>query len=419
MATVVLREGKEKSLWRRHPWVYDSAIASTSGRLSLGATVNVMSHDGQFLAKGAYSPQSVLRVRIWSFDEHQVVDHAFFKNKIQRAIDLRKNAGLGQNPQGALRWIFGEADFLPGCIVDQYANVLVVQFLSAGVEHWKEAIIKALEIHFPDHAIYERSDASGRKREGLENRAGWIKPPAENTETKVCIVEHGLSYWVDVATGHKTGWYLDQANHRQLCAELLKTIKSSSLRVLNTFCYTGGFSLSCLQAAASQQKQIHLYSVDASAEALSLAQQNLELNQFDLSQQQLQWIQSDVFDFLKKIRPPKGQPENPEQGFDLIVLDPPKFAASSKQLEQAARAYKQINLEALRLLKKGGVLLTFSCSGAMSADLFRKVVAGAVADARVNCVLEQTLSQPLDHPIMMSFPEGEYLKGLVLRRVED
>jgi 23S rRNA (cytosine1962-C5)-methyltransferase len=429
MSIVVLHEGKEKSLYRQHPWVYEGAVAKTQGRLNPGATVSVLSHEGKFLAKGAFSPTSTLRVRVWSFDEAEVIDHAFFKRRVVKAVEQRQRNLIGRDLSAkALRWLFGEADGLPGCIIDQYAHVLVIQFLAVGVERWRDAILQAVEYVFPDKVIYERSDASGRSREGLEPKQGWIKPPENPENTRVQITENSLNYWVDVATGHKTGWYLDQANNRALCADWVERLiqekkeNVQSFRVLNTFCYTGGFSLAALEGAKRQAQEIEVVSVDASQDAILLAQANVALNGFDPSSVgKQQWVQADVFDFLKQLRLQRQQAKTPEEElnhlFDLIVLDPPKFASSHKQVEQAARAYKQINLEALRLLKPGGVLLTFSCSGAMDADLFRKVVAGAVADARVSCVLEQTLMQPFDHPVIMSFPEGEYLKGLVLRHV--
>lgn len=431
MSQVILHEGKEKSLWRRHPWVYDNAIAKVEGKTPVGSTVSVISHDGKFLAKGAFSPDSTLRVRLWTLDEHEVIDHAFFKRRVAQAIAHRRCAGFGIDPNGAIRWLFGEADGLPGCIADQYADILVVQFLAAGVERHRQAIISALEQHLsqhrPVHGIYERSDGSGRSREGLSEQSGWIKAPEKTESTRVKIQENGLWYWVDVATGHKTGWYLDQAAQRTLCAELIQQMNTDRVRVLNTFCYTGGFSLSALKGAYASQKHIELISVDASQDALNLAQENMKLNEEETKEwsknASIEWIKSDVFDYLKQCRlnhqAKKAEDSNSsnEGLFDLIVLDPPKFASSSRQIDQAARAYKQINLEALKLLKPGGVLLTFSCSGAIDTSLFRKIVAGAVADARIDCVIEKQLSQPLDHPIHMAFPEGEYLKGLLLRKI--
>ena len=399
MAELVLKFGKERSLARRHPWIYGTAIAKIVGNPSPGDTVTIRSSQGEALALAAYSPSSQLRARVWTFDTSAPLDRIFFEERIRSAIGKRDY--LRERSSG-LRLIFGEADGLPGLIVDQYADWLVVQFLSAGVEFWKHVIVDVLSSVTGCQQIYERSDAAVREREGLETRRGPLLGGEPSSE--ILIVEDGVRYAIDIVKGHKTGFYLDQRDNRLLVAQLVERLIARGLKpsVLNSFSYTGGFSL-----AASKSGAHKVVSVDSSADALRQAKHNANLNGIDSTS--FECVVSDVFDYLKTCQASGAL-------FDIVILDPPKFAPSAIHVEKAARAYKDLNMRGLRLLKPGGLLLTFSCSGAISVDLFQKIVAGAVMDARIDCQLETRLAAGGDHPMAMTHPEGEYLKGLLLRR---
>ena len=390
MKAIKLREGKERSLLRRHPWVFEGSIAK--GGADAGETVRVEGHDGRFLAWGAYSPASMIRVRAWSFLEAERIDAAFFERRIATAVALRARLPIASD---GLRLIHGEADGLPGLIVDRYANVLVAQFLSAGSERWKAAIADALLAATGCTRLYERSDASVRGLEGLPVVKGWLRGAGS---TEVTIREHGWQLGVDVAEGHKTGFYLDQRDNRARFAQLVRHFGVQ--RVLNCYCYTGGFTVAALAGGATQ-----VTSVDSSAPALERARAHVALNGFDSAQ--ASFADADVNAFLR------AQLEAGAR-FDAIVLDPPKFAPTAAHAERAARAYKDINRLALKLLAPGGLLFTFSCSGGISADLFHKIVAGAGIDAEVDGVLLDRLAGACDHPTTINFPEGEYLKGLVI-----
>ncbi|WP_176079468.1 class I SAM-dependent rRNA methyltransferase [Paraburkholderia tropica] len=399
MNIVTLKPSKEKSLLRRHPWVYANAIDRVEGKPASGATVIVRAHDGRFLARAAYSPHSQIRARVWSFDENEPIDHAFFKRRVQRALAHRQAM---VRDTGAVRLIFGEADGLPGLIVDWYTEdvaqnprgQLVCQFMAAGVEAWKEAIVNALTSATGCPNVYERSDVSIRDKEGLEQITGLLagdEPP----ET-IIANENGVRYHVDVRNGHKTGFYVDQRDNRalvQTCAQ--------DRDVLNCFCYTGGFSLAAMKGGAKR-----VVSIDSSGEALNTAQKNVQANGFDAGR--ATWLDADAFKTLRRLH---------EEGerFDLVVLDPPKFAASREHVDRAARAYKDINLTGFKLLRPGGLLFTYSCSGAIDAELFQKIVAGAAADAKVDARIIKRLGAGVDHPLLTAFPEGEYLKGLLLQ----
>lgn len=386
-----LKPGKEKSLLRRHPWVYATAVARVRGRVQSGSTVRVESADGRFLAWAAFSPESAIRARAWTYDEARPVTPALVSERLAQAIARR--APLAARTD-AVRLVFGEADGLPGLVVDRYGRQLVVQFLAAGVDAWREHIVRELPRLAGCDDVYERSDAQAREREGLVPREGVIAgaPPPGRIE----IVEDEVRYGVDVVGGHKTGFYIDQRDNRRLVAR-----QAAGRRMLNCFCYTGGFTIAALRGGAAAA-----LSVDSSEPALGQARANEAANGLPPSD----WRAGNVFEVLKALL---------EEGrrFDLIVLDPPKFAPSAQHLERAARAYKEINLKALKLLDPGGLLFTFSCSGAMSVDLFQKVVAGAVIDARVDAQLVRRLAAGADHPMLMTHPEGEYLKGLMLVRV--
>ncbi|MGN6667303.1 MAG: class I SAM-dependent rRNA methyltransferase [Trinickia sp.] len=400
MNTVTLKPSKEKSLLRRHPWVYANAIERVEGKPASGATVVVRGHDGRFLARAAYSPHSQIRLRVWSFDEAEPIDHAFFKRRVQRASAHRQ---AFVRDTGAVRLIFGEADGLPGLIVDHYVEdggagrgQLVCQFMAAGVEAWKEAIVAALVGATGCPNVYERSDVSIREKEGLEQTTGVLA--GDMPPDTLIARENGVRYHVDVRSGHKTGFYIDQRENRALVQAY-----AAGRDVLNCFCYTGGFSLAALSGGAKR-----VVSIDSSGEALALARANVEANGFD--EARAQWLDADAFRTLRAL-------VDEGERFDLVVLDPPKFAPAREHVDRAARAYKDINLSGLRLLRPGGLLFTYSCSGAIDADLFQKIVAGAAADARVDARILKRLGAGVDHPLLAAFPEGEYLKGLLLQIV--
>jgi 23S rRNA (cytosine1962-C5)-methyltransferase len=396
-----LKPGKERSVARRHPWIYATAVARVVGRPAAGATVAVRAADGAWLAWAAYAPASSIRARCWSFVESELPEPAWLAARVRAAIARRAPLAAVTN---AVRLVFGEADGLPGFVADRYADQLVVQLQAAGVDAQRDVLLDALVAATGCADVYERSDSATRRREGLPPAAG-VARGAEPPEL-VAVHEHAVRYLVDVRRGHKTGFYIDQRDNRRLAGELVQRLAQDAGRapaVLNCFCYTGGFSIAAARSGAGQ-----VLSIDSSAELLALAQRNWALNGLDPDA--AQWRAADVFDALRTLR-------DEGRRFDLIVLDPPKFAATHHHVERAARAYKDINLSALRLLAPGGFLLTFSCSGAIGVDLFQKVVAGAVIDARVDCQLLARLAAGIDHPLLMTHPEGEYLKGLLLVRI--
>ncbi len=394
MKTIRLRDGKERSLRKRHPWVFEGSIAS--GRADAGETVRVESHAGEFLAWGAYSPASSIRVRAWSFDAAERIDAAFFERRIARAVAVRARLPIESD---AMRLVHGEADGLPGLVVDRYGDTLSAQFTAAGVERWKEVIADALLKVTGLERLYERSDASVRELEGLAPVTGWLRgAPTDADDTEITIHEHGWKLTVDVARGHKTGYYLDQRDSRKLFADSVRHFGAQ--RVLNCYSYTGGFSIGALAGGAAE-----VTSVDSSGPALERASAHVALNGFDAARHTA--VDADVNATLRRLI---------EQGrrFDAIVLDPPKFAATAAQAERAARAYKDINRLAFGLLEPGGLLFTFSCSGGISADLFHKIVAGAGLDAGIDGQIHARTGAAPDHPMTVTFPEGEYLKGLVI-----
>ncbi len=393
MKSLHLKAGRERSVKRRHPWIYSGAVERVDGEPSSGETVLVKAA-GQPVAVAAWSPQSQIRARVWSFDSRQLVDEAFFRERIGAAVALRDTLPAAQHAN-ALRLVHGESDGLPGLVVDRYADVLVAQFLSAGAERWREAILDALVQATGCEAVYERSDAEVRSLEGLAPRAGFARG---NQEAKRCpILEYGLHFRVDVEGGQKTGFFLDQRENRQRIRSL-----AAGREVLDAFCYTGGFAVAALAGGAAR-----VTAVDSSAAALEVAKENVRANAIDASR--IAFEQADVFAHQRLLR---------ERGavYDLVVLDPPKFAPTAAQAKNAARAYKDINLMALRLLKPGGLLATFSCSGGVPAELFQSIVAGAAADAGVEARILERFSAAADHPVALGFPEGEYLKGLLVAR---
>ena len=390
MKAIRLRPGKERSLLRRHPWVFAGSI--DKGKADPGETVRVEDATGRFLAWGAYSAESQIRVRAWSFDEAERIDRAFFQRRIERALALRARLPIAST---GMRLVHGEADGLPGLVVDRYGDTLSVQFLAAGTDRWKELLAELLLQASGAARLYERSDASVRGLEGLEPHTGWMRGAGA---TELTITEHGWQLTLDVAHGHKTGYYLDQRDNRAHFARWLRQF--GCREVLNCYCYTGGFTVAALAGGAG-----HVTSVDSSAPALERVQRHVQLNGFDAGASTC--VDADVNAFLRQCL---------EAGrrFDAIVLDPPKFAPTAAHAERAARAYKDINRLALLLLTPGGLLLTFSCSGGIGAELFHKIVAGAAIDAGVDGAILQRLEGACDHPTTIEFPEGEYLKGLAL-----
>ncbi|MCX7264415.1 MAG: class I SAM-dependent rRNA methyltransferase [Limnohabitans sp.] len=392
MKTIQLKAGKERSLQRRHPWIFESAIAS--GSADAGETVRVQAHDGQFLAWAAFSPDSRIRARVWSFEQAQRMDAEFIHGLVQTSIQAR--AWFDVQSDG-LRLVHGESDGLPGLVVDRYGDTLVAQFTSCGTERFKQVIVDALLQCTGLSKLYERSDANVRALEGLPEVTGWLHGEGP---TDLCIQEHTWRLSLDIAQGHKTGFYLDQRDSRQRFAQ--HTAFRKFKRVLNCYCYTGGFTVAALAGGAE-----HVTSIDSSGPALERAKRNVVLNGFDLAR--TTFMDADVNASLRAFI---------EQGvqFDAIVLDPPKFAPSAAHAERAARAYKDINRLAFKLLSIGGELFTYSCSGGISADLFHKIVASAGLDAGVDGFISERLQGAPDHPMTVCFPEGEYLKGLVVLR---
>jgi 23S rRNA (cytosine1962-C5)-methyltransferase len=403
-AEVILKPGKERSLARRHPWVYDTAVARVKGKPAAGETVAVRGADGAWLAWAAYSPSSTLRARCWSFVESESIDAAWFGARVQAAVARRAHL---RHATDAIRLVFGEADQLPGLVVDRYADQLVVQFQAAGVESQRAALLDALVAATGCVNVYDRSDSATRKREGLDASHG-VARGAEPPE-RIGVHEHGVRYGVDVRRGHKTGYYIDQRDNRTLARTLAQQLVEAGRapRALNCFCYTGGFSLALAAGGAHA-----VLSIDSSADALAMAAGNATLNGQSSGPGGVhEWRSADVFEALRALKQEVVAP------FDVIVLDPPKFASTHHHVDRAARAYKDIALNALRLLAPGGYLLTFSCSGAIDVDLFQKIIAGAVIDARVECQMLRRLAAGEDHPLLMTHPEGEYLKGLLLQRL--
>jgi 23S rRNA (cytosine1962-C5)-methyltransferase len=394
MAILTLHPGKDKSVLRRHPWLFSGAIAQLDGRARPGDTVDVVSHEGRPLGRAAWSPASQIRARVWSFDPQETIDHAFFKRRVAAAVARRAALPELAGQQG-LRLIHAESDGLPGVIADRYGDTVVVQLTTAGADKWRAAIADSLHKATGCARIYERSDVEVRKLEGLEPVTGWLQGAAPDDE--IVIAENGVRMTVDILAGHKTGFYLDQRDNRRRVAEL-----ALDRRVLNCFCYTAGFSLQALAGGARE-----VVSVDSSGPALATAQRNLALNP-RLDAARAVWREADVFAELRNLRAAGER-------YDLIILDPPKFAHTAAHAERAGRAYKDINLQALQLLAPGGLLMTYSCSGGVSAELFQKIVAGAALDAKRTARLVQHLHGAADHPVDLAFPEGEYLKGLLLQ----
>jgi 23S rRNA (cytosine1962-C5)-methyltransferase len=391
-ASVTLQPERDKSLRRKHPWVFASAIDTMNGRVKDGDTVDVLSSDGEWLGRGAWSSKSQIQVRIWTFVKHESIDHGFFQRRIQAANDGRLALIDKQNLTG-YRVVAAESDGLPGITIDYYDNTLVCQLLSAGADRHRDKITWALQKTFPDCAILERSDVDVRKKEGLEP---LVQVLAGDVPDEITIQENNVKILVNVKQGHKTGFYLDQRDNRRIAASY-----SVEKEVLNCFCYTGTFGSYALQAGAK-----HVTNIDVSDSALAIAKRNVAVNNLDINK--CDFINKDVFQALREYRESSTE-------FDTIILDPPKFVDSKHNLNRACRGYKDINMIAMQIVRKNGILLTFSCSGLMPMDLFQKVIADAALDAGRQVQFIERLCQASDHPIGSNYPEGYYLKGLVCR----
>ena len=389
---IQLKRGREKSLKRRHPWIFSGAVEKASGKA--GDTLDVLDSSKHFLARAAYSPKSQIRARVWTLDPAEAVDAGFFRNRILAALALREALPASRNAN-ALRLIHGESDGLPGLVVDRYADVLVAQFLAAGVERWRDPILDALLELSGCEAIFERSDAEVRKLEGLEPRVGFAR--GNRNAARCPIIEYGLNFRVDVEQGQKTGFFLDQRENRQRVRAL-----AAGRAVLDGFCYTGGFAIA---AAAGGARRV--LALESSAPALEVARDNLAANPLDAAK--VEFVRADVFAHLRALRDGGAK-------FGLVVLDPPKFAPTAAQAANAARAYKDVNLLAFKLLAPGGLLATFSCSGGVSGELFQSIVAGAALDAGAEAAILERFHAAPDHPVALEFPEGDYLKGLLVRK---
>ncbi|MBE3667744.1 23S rRNA methyltransferase [Vibrio navarrensis] len=393
-ASIYLAKGREKSVIRRHPWIFSRGIDKVEGNPQLGETVDVLAHDGKWLAKAAYSPESQIRARVWSF-EKQDINKAFFVKRLQDAQLLRQEV-IERDGLTGYRLIAAESDGMPGVTIDRYQNFFVCQLLSAGAEYQKQNIVDALVEVFPDCNVYERSDVAVRKKEGLKETTGVLH--GEMPPKSVVIEENGVKISVDIVGGHKTGFYLDQRDSRQ---QAMKYVKDKE--VLNCFSYTGGFGLYALKGGAKR-----VINADVSQPALDTAKFNAELNEFDISKKRAVFLNADVFKLLREYRDQGTQ-------FDVVIMDPPKFAESKAQLNGACRGYKDINMLAMQILKPGGTLLTYSCSGLMDQVLFQKIIADAAVDAGRSVKFVERFEQAADHPTDTAYPEGFYLKGFACK----
>jgi 23S rRNA (cytosine1962-C5)-methyltransferase len=400
--TVLIREDREKMFEKRHPWVFSGAVRSAEGNPADGDIVTLLGESGAFLGRGYWNHHSQINVHVLTWDEGQNIDDEFWRARLQRSISGRavENAQHQSGVPNAYRLVNAENDGVPGLIVDRYGDWLVVQALTFGIDRRKQLIAKLLMELLAPAGIYERSDVDVRTKEGLSPNVGLLagrKPPP-----MIEIDENGRRFLVDVYNGHKTGFYLDQRENRALLGNWLRFDPEAGNRtVLNCFCYTGGFTVYALDGMVKR-----VISIDSSADAVGLARRNVTLNGFAAAE--ADFVVGDVFNVLREYR-------TANQQFDVIVLDPPKFAQNQRQVESACRGYKDINLLAFQLLKPGGMLMTFSCSGLVDADLFQKVVFGALVDARREAQIVARLGAAADHPVSLTFPEGAYLKGLLCR----
>ncbi|MFD1769613.1 class I SAM-dependent rRNA methyltransferase [Sphingobacterium suaedae] len=394
MNDIILHKGKDKAAWQLHPWVFSGAIKKIIGTPINGHIVRVLTVDHEFIAYGIFNANSRVAIRLLEWHQDRIVDDAWWRDRVRRSVTLRKHLLSADN--NTVRLIFAEADFLPGLIVDKYAEYLSIQVHSSGIERIKDVIIDELVKLVTPKGIYERSDPKSREHEGLLDANGlrYGELPPEFVE----VVENGIRYHINIAEGQKSGFYCDQRENRWLTAQYVK-----GKRVLDCFCYSGGFTLNAFRQQASS-----VVSVDSSALAIETLRNNVVMNGYDVSIHTA--VQSDVNKYLRQL-----SEEN--ERFDVIILDPPKYAPSRAALDKASRAYKDLNRRGLLLLESGGLLATFSCSGAMDIETFKQVIAWAALDAGKEIQFIRQFTQPEDHPVRASFPEGEYLKGLLVRVV--
>lgn len=392
-AQVILKQGREKSVNNRHPWIYSGAISRVEGKPADGDVVDVWNSRARFAARGIYNSKSQIQVRLLTWNPNDMIDADFWRRRLRRAFAGREALGLLPGTD-AYRLVHSEADSLPGLIVDRYGPWLVVQFLSMAVERYRAVILDILADMAAPQGIFERSDAASREKEGLVQTTGpvWGEVPPDLIE----ILENGHAFLVDIKLGQKTGFYLDQRENRQKSARYFP-----NKEVLNAFAYTGAFSVYAASAGASR-----IINVDSSEHSLQLAERNMRRNGF--GDREDVYVSADVFEILRSYQEQKWK-------FDAVILDPPKFAHSKSQLDKATRGYKDINMLGMKLIKPGGVLITFSCSGAISADLFQKVLFGAAVDAGRHVQIIERLGQGADHPVLLTAPESEYLKGFICR----
>ena len=393
MYSVRLKKGKEKAVKQLHPWVFSGAIDHIKGSPENGDIVMVTDNNNDFLAYGFFNDKSRVAVRLLEWNMETEINESWWRKKIATAVKYREH--LYTENTNTYRLIFSEADFIPGLIVDRYADFLSVQILTSGVERIKHIILDELQKLLDLKGIFDRSDASARAHEGLQASSGGILSGLEPPEF-VTVKENGIFYHVNIAEGQKSGFYCDQRDNRKLVAE-----HSKGKKVLDCFSYSGGFSLNAFRAGASE-----VVSVDSSALALETLKRNIEINSFNNIPHRL--IQSDVNKQLRAFR-------EAGEKFNLIILDPPKYAPTRSALTKASRAYKDLNRLALLLLEEGGLLATFSCSGAVDMSMFKQILAWAALDAGKEVQFIEQFAQPADHPVRSSFPEGEYLKGLLCR----
>jgi 23S rRNA (cytosine1962-C5)-methyltransferase len=392
---LIIKPGREKSILRKHPWIFSGAIQEIVGSPGSGETVDILDHQGAWIARAGYSPRSQISARIWTWRESEIVDKNFFIHAIRQAAQYRS---ILAEYTSAIRLVNAENDGLPGLILDRYSDYLVIQFLSAGADRWKKEIVDALSQLLDSKGIFERSDVEVREKEGLPPVQGVLR--GEDPPPRIMISEGEWKFLVDVRQGHKTGFYIDQRENRYLLSRLISQYARGKV-ILNMFSYTGAFAVVAYSSGAE-----NVLNVDSSESALSFLPEHYVLNGIPIPKEKS--IAGNAFEVLRAFR-------DQDRSFDMIILDPPKLAKSHRDLNKAARAYKDINWLSMRLLRPNGILVTFSCSGLISEDLFQKILFSASLDARREVQIIQKLGQPMDHPVRLSFPEGKYLKGFICR----
>lgn len=392
MAKVILEKGREQRLQPGHPWVYRTEIARIIGTFEPGDIVDIEDWRGRFIGKGFLNPSSMISVRLLTQKQDEEINTAFWRRRLEQAWKYRQTVLVEANTD-SFRVVFGEADFLPGLIVDKFASCLVVQTLALGIDRFKNTLIEILDELIKPEVIYERNDAPVRELEGLELRCGFLKGKLE--PPLVTINENGLQICVDIARGQKTGYFLDQRENRAAIRPLVR-----GARVLDCFCHSGGFSLHAAKYGARE-----VTGLDISAEAIKMAEYNARLNNLENI---CTFKPANVFDALREL-------DKAKEKFDVVILDPPAFVKSRKAIEGAVRGYKEINLRALRILSTGGFLVTCSCSYHMPEELFLKTIIDASTDARRRIRIIERRGQPPDHPWLAGYDESHYLKCLFIQ----